>query len=252
MARRRLIAGNWKMNKTPAETESFLRFFLPLVAQNKEVEVVLLPPFTSLDRAGALLAETGVSLGGQDLSCEKGGAFTGEVSAGMLASCGCRYVLVGHSERRTLFHEDDSLVNRKLRAALDGALTPILCLGETLPERRRGETEKKVTSQLVTGLGGVEPRAVESLVIAYEPVWAIGTGEAASPQAAQETIAFLRRSIAAAFGKAAAEGVRLLYGGSVTPENIAPFLNEPDVDGALVGGASLSCGSLAAIVAAVR
>jgi len=252
MTRRRLIAGNWKMNKTPEETGAFLRSFLPLVKADPSVEVLLLPPFTSLDRAGPLLVGSGVGLGAQDVHFEAAGAFTGGISAPMLVACGCRYVLVGHSERRALFHEDDLLVNRKLKRALAAGLVPILCVGETLEERRRGETEKRVKSQLAAGLEHVESRDAVSLVVAYEPVWAIGTGEAASPAAAQEVMGRIRDEVGATHGKAASDGVRLLYGGSVTPENIASFLDRPDIDGALVGGASLKPDSFAGIVAAAR
>jgi len=252
MARRRLIAGNWKMNKTPEETETFVRAFLPLLPADDGVEVALFPPFTSLDRAGPLLAESGVALGAQDLHFEEAGAFTGEVSAAMLLACACRYVLVGHSERRALFHEDDALVNRKLRRALAAGLTPVLCLGETLEERKRGETKRRVDSQLAAGLDGVSGRDVASLVIAYEPVWAIGTGEAATPQAAQEVMGRLRDRVGSAHGHAAQEGVRLLYGGSVTPENAPAFFEQADVDGALVGGASLKPDLFGRTVAAAR
>jgi len=250
--RRRLIAGNWKMNKTPEETGAFLRSFLPLVDADSSVEVLLLPPFTSLDRVGPLLVGSGVGLGAQDVHFEAAGAFTGGISAPMLVACGCRYVLVGHSERRALFHEDDLLVNRKLKRALAAGLVPILCIGETLEERRRGETEKRVKSQLAAGLEHVESRDVVSLVVAYEPVWAIGTGEPASPAAAQEVMGRIRDAVGAAHGQAALDGVRLLYGGSVTPENIASFLDQSDIDGALVGGASLKPDSFAGIVAAAR
>ncbi len=252
MTRRRLIAGNWKMNKSPEETEVFLRSFLPLVEADPGVEVLLLPPFTSLDRAGILLAKTSVGLGAQDVHFEAAGAFTGEISAPMLVACRCLYVLVGHSERRALLHEDDLLVNGKLKRALAAGLIPILCVGETLEERRRGETEKRVKSQLAAGLEHVASRDVATLVVAYEPVWAIGTGEAASPEAAQEVMAMIRDEVGAAHGQTALDGVRLLYGGSVTKENIASFLGQPDIDGALVGGASLKPDSFAGLVAAAH
>ncbi|MCX6096081.1 MAG: triose-phosphate isomerase [Candidatus Bipolaricaulota bacterium] len=250
MARRRLIAANWKMNKTPEETEAFVRSFLPEAARQASLEVLLLPPFTSLDRAGRLLVGTGIALGAQDLHFEAAGAFTGEVSAAMLSACGCRYVLVGHSERRALLREDDALVNRKLRRAVASGLVPILCVGETLAERRGGETERRIAAQLAAALDGVESRDVRPLIIAYEPVWAIGTGEAASPAAAEEVMGRIRETVGSAHGKEAREGVRLLYGGSVTPQNIASFLDRPDIDGALVGGASLRPDALARIVAA--
>ena len=252
MTRRRLVAGNWKMHKTPEEAEVFVRAFLPLLRRDEPAEILLLPPFPSLDRAGRLLEGTAVVLGAQDLHPEISGAFTGGVSAGMLAACGCRYVLVGHSERRSLFGEDDILVNRKLRRALTAGLVPILCLGETLAERRAGETARRVAAQLAAGLDGVSSDDVERLVVAYEPIWAIGTGEAASAAAAEAVMAGIREAIGSAYGGPARDRVRILYGGSVTPENVGPFFAQSDVDGALVGGASLRPEALAGIVAAAR
>jgi len=248
--RTKLLAGNWKMHKTPDETEAFVRGLLPLLAHRADVEVAILPAFPSLDRAGRLLAGTPVSLGAQDLYSEPFGAFTGEVSAEMLRACGCRYVLVGHSERRALFREDDPLVNRKLKAALAGGLIPILCVGETLTERREKRTEERVLTQLAGALAGVHAEALSSLVVAYEPIWAIGTGEASSPEEAQAVVHRIRDWFDALHGRTIANRVRLLYGGSVTPANAASVLREQDVDGALVGGASLVPESFAKIVAA--
>ncbi len=247
MIRRLLIAGNWKMNKTPAETEEFIRSLVVGVKENEAVEVLLFPPFTSLQLAGRLLSEAGIALGGQNFHFETKGAFTGEISLAMLKDCGCTHVLVGHSERRALFREDDELLNRKLKAAISAGLLPILCVGETLEEHRQGRVEEKITAQLAADLTGVS--AASSIVIAYEPIWAIGTGETASPEEAQETIHMIREWLAQAYDEQTAERVRILYGGSVKPENTAALMAQPDIDGALVGGASLSPESFAQIIA---
>ena len=250
MDRRTLIAGNWKMNKTPAETESYIKSFMKLLHNDSRIEVLLLPPFTGLERAGKLLSETTIALGGQDLHFETGGAFTGEISSEMLKACGCSYVLVGHSERRALFEENDSLINRKLHAALAAGLHPILCVGETLEEHRQGRVEERITAQLGADLAQIKAAEASLVVIAYEPIWAIGTGETATPMGAQGTIHVIREWIAAAYDQNVAETMRILYGGSVKPENTASLLHQPDIDGALVGGASLSPDSFAQIVAA--
>jgi len=250
MDRRVLIAGNWKMNKTPTETEAFISAFSELRTVSDEVEVLLLPPFTSLDCAGRLLAGTRIALGAQDLHFEEAGAFTGEISAEMLKACGCTYVLAGHSERRTLFREDDPLVNRKLSAALASGLLPILCVGETLEEHRQGRVEERITSQLIADLDAVDAEEMASIVIAYEPIWAIGTGETASPEEAEETICLIRGWIAATYDEHRAAAMRILYGGSVNPENTASLIAQPNIDGVLVGGASLDPDSFARIVTA--
>jgi len=252
MSRRRLIAGNWKMNKTPEETAAFIEAFLPRVHDSLDVEVLVIPPFTSLEPAGRKLAGTPIGLGAQDLHQEASGAYTGAVSAAMLVGCECRYVLVGHSERRHVFGEDDEVVRRKLGAALDADLLPILCVGETLEQRRAGRTEDVYSRQLSTALEGIEVGSISRIVIAYEPVWAIGTSETATPEQAQETIAGIRGWLATRFDETTAEGVRILYGGSVKPENAGALVALPDVDGALVGGASLDPGAFAAIVEAGR
>ena len=248
--RRCLVAGNWKMHSTPAETESFIVRFLPLV-RSSSAEVVLFPPFTSLDRAGRLLRGAGVGLGAQDVYFEPQGAFTGAVSPSMLAACGCRYVLVGHSERRHVFGDGDALVRRKLDAAIAGGLDPVLCVGETIAERRGGQTSLVLETQLDAGLRGHSPEAMARIVIAYEPVWAIGTGETATPEQAQEASAWIREWVGRHHGRAAA-AVRILYGGSVKPDNARSLLALADVDGALVGGASLDPEGFAALVAAAE
>lgn len=250
MKRTVLIAGNWKMHKTPDETEGFIREFTRAYSGDPRVEVLLIPPFTSLERAGRLLAGTGISLGAQDVYHADEGAYTGEVSPRMLMACGCSYVIVGHSERRALFHEDDTVVNRKLRAAVSAGLSPILCVGETLDEHRAGKVEEKITRQLSADLAGVGQEDLKRVVIAYEPIWAIGTGETATPEEAQGTIKMIRDWIEENYDASAAEGIRILYGGSVKPENAASLLSQPDIDGALVGGASLNPDSFAQIARA--
>ncbi len=246
-----LVAGNWKMNKTPSETEAFLASFLPLVSQAK-LEVLLIPAFPSLDRAGRILRGTKIRLGAQDLHVEPRGAFTGAVSAEMLVDCGCRYVLVGHSERRHVFGEPDDLVRRKLEAAFAGGLRPILCVGETIAERRAGNTESVLRTQLDAGLSGLSTRLLPDAVIAYEPVWAIGTGETATTGQAQDAAAWIRGWLHREVDSSAGDATRILYGGSVKPDNAAELLALPDVDGALVGGASLDPVGFAQIVAGAQ
>ena len=241
-----LIAGNWKMHKTPQETEEFISRFLPRIESVDTVDILIIPPYTSLDRAGRLLQGKPPQLGAQDVCSEAEGAFTGGISTRMLAACGCKYVLVGHSERRELFGDDDAIVTRKLNAALDSDLMPILCVGETLSEHDR--VEEKITRQLTQDLAGVDGKALAKITIAYEPIWAIGTGKTATPEVAQETIGMIRRWIAQHYDDTAAQGMRILYGGSVKPANAASLLAQPDIDGALVGGASLDDEKFAAIV----
>jgi len=249
MTRRRLIAGNWKMHKTPDETEAFIRALLGDDALSGNVDVLLFPPFTSLERAGRLVGETKIALGAQDAHPAPEGAFTGGVSCGMIAACGCSFLLVGHSERRTVFGESDELVHRKLRAALAADLRPVLCIGESLDEHEAGETRAKVTFQLAADLAGLTEEDIRHVVIAYEPIWAIGTGKTATPQAAQETIHLIRRTLASHFGEGVAGDLRILYGGSVKPKNAVSLLEQEDIDGALIGGASLSAESFAQIIA---
>lgn len=246
--RRRLIVGNWKMHKTAAEAASYVRRLAGLVRQTAGVEVVLAPPFTALSVAALPVAHR-FAFAGQDLHWEDAGPYTGEISAPMLTALGCRYVIVGHSERRRLFGEDDGTVNRKVRAALRHGLRPILCVGESLAERRRGRTTRVVLRQVKHGLRGIPAKAGASLAIAYEPVWAIGTGHAASPAQIDAVHRTIRACLARAWGKPAAARLRILYGGSVSPDNIAEFLESPEVDGALVGGACLDPRSFARIIA---
>jgi triosephosphate isomerase len=244
------VAANWKMNLTHEEVGPYLERFLPEAGELGEVEVVLIPAFTSIPAlAGALERSSApVALGAQNVHWEKGGAFTGEVSAAMLRALKVKYVVIGHSERRQGFVETDELVAKKVAAALSAGLHPLLCVGEVLSERDAGRVEEVLGRQLRGGLAGCSPEDLSRVVIAYEPVWAIGTGRTATAAQAQEAHAYLRSVLASAFGAAAAEGVRIQYGGSVKPDNARALLGQPDVDGALVGGASLDARSFAQIV----
>lgn len=242
-----VIAANWKMQKTLAEARQFVEEFRPKIAGLSGVEIVVCPPFTSLAAVSEGLAGSGVGTGGQNMSKEAAGAFTGEISGPMLKDAGCAYVILGHSERRTLYGETDSQVGEKTRAAFAHGLIPIVCIGETLQEREGGQTDAVNRRQLTAALVGLSAEQVAGLVIAYEPVWAIGTGRNCDPGDAQATIAAIRSVVAEQFGAEAAAKVRIQYGGSVKPGNIADYMAQPDVDGALVGGASLDPASFAAI-----
>jgi triosephosphate isomerase len=246
------IAGNWKMHKTVAETVKYVKEFRGLVKDVAGVEIVLAPPFTALHAAGEAARNSNVGIGAQDLHWERQGAFTGEISALMIAETGAEYVIIGHSERRTLFGETDTSVNRKLAAAFAGGLTPIVCIGETLDQRERNETFSVLDRQIRDGLDGVASEQLVQLVIAYEPVWAIGTGRNATPAQAAEAHAHIRKRLQQWFGVASSELCRIVYGGSVKPENIAELTNQPDVDGALVGGASLDVRAFFDIVSRSR
>jgi triosephosphate isomerase len=248
--RKPLIAGNWKMYKTTRETEEYVSRLAALLRPQEEVEVAICPPFTSLQAASRALATCGreILLGAQDVYPEREGAYTGEISPVMLQDLGVQLVIVGHSERRQILGEDDDLVAKKVKAVLEHGMTPILCVGETLQEREAGKAEEKVVSQVRKDLEGLSPREVAGMVIAYEPIWAIGTGRTATPEDAQEMNSLIRREITSLFGGDAAAEVRILYGGSVKPENIADLMEMEDIDGALVGGASLDPGSFARIV----
>ncbi len=246
-----LVAANWKMHKTRAEAAAFVEAALPQLTALDGVEVVVCPAFTALETVGRLLAGSAVRLGAQNVHWERQGAFTGEVSAGMLAELGCTYVIIGHSERRRLFGDTDERVRRKVRAAFDAGLVPILCVGETLEERQAGQTESCVAAQLEAATADLSAEEVANLVVAYEPVWAIGTGHAATGQEANRVIRLIRQHLRDRFGPAA-EGVRVQYGGSVTSRNAAEFFSQPEVDGALVGGASLDPQEFAAIARAAR
>ncbi|MBI5018029.1 MAG: triose-phosphate isomerase [Deltaproteobacteria bacterium] len=243
-----LVAGNWKMHKTVGEALRLVDALLPLVAGVEGVEVAVAPPFTALHAVGQRLVGTPLRLAGQNMHWEAQGAYTGEVSAAMLAEAGCAYVILGHSERRQLFGETDAGVGRKVAAALAGGLTPVVCVGETLEERDRGAAFEVVERQIRGALGSLGPDVVDRVAVAYEPVWAIGTGRTATAAQAQEVHAFLRQVLGSLGGTERAGRVRLLYGGSVKPYNSAELLGQPDVDGALVGGASLEPETFASIV----
>jgi triosephosphate isomerase len=245
--RRPILAANWKMHKTAAEAVGFVEKFLPLVSGDDAVDVVIAPPFTALQRLGQALVGSALELAAQNVNPEEQGAFTGEVAPAMLAELGCRYTIVGHSERRALYGETDSLIASKAAALLAHGIRPIVCVGETLEEREAERTFDVVRGQLAGSLAGLPAGAGEELVIAYEPVWAIGTGRTATPEMAQEVHAFIREQIAVPFG-GAGQRVRIQYGGSVKPDNVDALMAQPDIDGALVGGASLDPEAFARIV----
>ncbi len=250
-ARRPLVAGNWKLHKTLAESRALVAELGKGIDANTRAEVVVAPVFTALSTVAAELAGSAIGLAAQNVYPESSGAFTGEVSAPLLADAGCGYCIVGHSERRQLFGETDASVHAKIRALLDAGIRPILCVGETLEERESGTTFEVVLRQLDRGLGDLEAERLATLVVAYEPVWAIGTGKNASPADAQEVHARIRGRVAETKGRTLAESLRILYGGSVKPDNAADLLAQPDVDGALVGGASLKAETFLPIIRAV-
>ncbi|MGH9308008.1 MAG: triose-phosphate isomerase [Vicinamibacterales bacterium] len=233
------IAANWKMFKTVLEAVSFVKEFRPMVKDMADVEIVVAPPFTALHAVAEAARSSNIGVAGQDLHWEREGAFTGEVSAGMLHEAGAEYAIIGHSERRRLFHETDQSVNHKLVAALGAKLTPIVCIGETLEEREANQTLEVLDRQIKQGLDALTGEQVASLVLAYEPVWAIGTGRNATPEQAGEAHAHIRTRLRQWFGAQAADHCHVIYGGSVKPDNIHALIVHPDVDGALVGGASL-------------
>lgn len=247
--RKPVIAGNWKMYKLIGEAVSTALALKPLVANANHCEVVIAPPYTALKSVADRLEGSNIKVAAQDIAAEtKQTAHTGDVSGDMIKDAGCTHVIIGHSERRQYDRETDELVNRKVRAALQFGLTPIVCVGETLDERDAARAEEVVGAQLQGALRGMTAEEVRRIIIAYEPVWAIGTGRTATPAQAEQMHAFIRRWLAESFGGETAEGLRILYGGSVKPENIADLMREPDIDGALVGGASLDAESFAKIV----
>lgn len=247
-----LIAANWKMYKTVREALAYFDVFPRLVVNVSDVDIVVAPPFLALHAVAAAARGTNVGIAGQDLYWEREGAFTGEVSAAMLEEAGASHVIIGHSERRTKFGETDAHVNRKVKAALDAGLRPIVCIGETLEEREAGRTFEVLDRQVRLGLEGMAEEVVAGLVLAYEPVWAIGTGRNATAEQAQEAHAHIRSRLRDWIGPVGADGCRVLYGGSVKPGNTAELVGQADVDGALVGGASLDPTAFAEIVAASR
>ncbi len=246
--RTKLLAGNWKMHKTPDETRAYLRDFLPLVAGHNRDEIVVCPPYTDVAAAIEAAQGSGIAIGVQSVHWKAEGAYTGEISAAMLLSLGVTHVIVGHSERRQYFGETDDTVNLRLKTALEAGLTPICCVGEVLEEREAGLCDDVLRRQCVRAFHAISAKKAAKLVVAYEPVWAIGTGKTATPEIAAEAHAVIRREAAGVFGEEFAANLRILYGGSVKPDNAAELMAQEEIDGALVGGASLDPKSFAAIV----
>ncbi|MBX5495607.1 MAG: triose-phosphate isomerase [Bryobacteraceae bacterium] len=242
------MAGNWKMYKTAPETSAFFEKFIPLVSSADHCDIVICPPFVNLCTAVQAVSGSRIEIGGQNLFWAKEGAYTGEVSGPMLAAIGCKWVIIGHSERRQYFGETDETVLKRTQAALEAGLNPIVCVGEKLEEREGGRTEAVLSEQFAGGIAGLTPGQFAKIVIAYEPVWAIGTGKTATPQIAADAHRVIREQVRAKFGGDAASQVRILYGGSVKPENIKGLMAESEIDGVLVGGASLEAASFASIV----
>jgi triosephosphate isomerase len=248
MPRTKLIAGNWKMYKTPDQTRDFFHHFLPLIAKHHRDQIVICPSFVDLHAAIESAKGSNVAIGSQNVHWDKEGAFTGEISTSMLLAIGCTHAIIGHSERRQYFGETDDTVNLRLKAALEAGLTPIVCVGEVLEEREANLTEDVLRRQCTRAFHKVSTKKADKLVVAYEPVWAIGTGKTATPQIAAEAHAVIRDEASETFGHEFAAQLRILYGGSVKPENAKALMSEDEIDGALVGGASLDPKSFAAIV----
>jgi len=246
--RKKAIAANWKMYKTPDQARDFFHEFLPLVKDHERDEIVVCPTYLAIDAAVHAAKGSHISVGAQDLHWEKEGAFTGEICASMLLAVGATHVIIGHSERRQYFSETDDTVNFKLKSALEAGLTPIVCVGEVLEEREAGLTDDILRRQCVRAFYKISAKKAAKLIVAYEPVWAIGTGKTATPQLAADAHAIIRGEAAKAFGDDFANALRILYGGSVKPENAKALMSEEEIDGALVGGASLDPKSFAAIV----
>jgi triosephosphate isomerase len=248
MPRKKVMAANWKMYKNPTQTLAFFQAFLPMVAGHTRDEIVVCPPYIDLYVAIAEVKGSLVAVGAQDLHWEKEGAYTGEICPGMLLDIGCTHVIIGHSERRQYFGETDDIVNFKLKAALEAGLIPIVCVGEVLEEREAGLTEDVLRRQCLRAFHAISAKKAAKLIVAYEPVWAIGTGKTATAQLASEAHSLIRGEAAKAFSPAFSDNLRILYGGSVKPENVKGLMAETEIDGALVGGASLDPKSFAAIV----
>ncbi|MBF0498994.1 MAG: triose-phosphate isomerase [Candidatus Riflebacteria bacterium] len=248
MSRRPLIAANWKMHKVTAEAKAFVTALLPKIAEVRDRDVLVCPPFPLIASVDDARKGSKLSIGAQNMYFEEKGAFTGEVSATMLKDLHCEFVILGHSERRWVFGEGDELINKKTIAAINAGLIPILCVGEKLDEREKNMTEQVVLNQLDKNLKSVPEHAVASMIIAYEPVWAIGTGRNASTKDAKDAITLIREFIHSRFGATSAEKVRILYGGSVKPENMKQYMDQEGIDGALVGGASLDPESFAKLI----
>jgi len=251
--RKKIVAANWKMNMTQAESAAFIKSLLLEIGDMADVDVVIIPPFTAITKVTESLGKSqNIKVGAQNMHWERSGPFTGEISAALLRDLFVRYVVLGHSERRALFCETDEIVNRKVRAAHEATLRPIVCIGETLEQRDKGNVEKILSIQLRSSLADLNEKELQETVIAYEPVWAIGTGRNATPAQAQEAHAFIRATLREMSDDATADRIRIQYGGSVKPDNARALMSQPDIDGALVGGASLDPRSFARIVNAAR
>lgn len=248
MLRKKLIAGNWKMNKTVPEAAALAQEIAAELGRVTDVDIVVCPPFTALETVGKAIEGTAIKLGAQNMHPEAGGAYTGEISAPMIRSLFATHVILGHSERRAYFGETDAFINKKVLAALTNQLRPILCVGETLAEREAGSTLKVVQTQTESALAGVTAEQVNNVVIAYEPVWAIGTGKVATTEQAQEVHAFIRQLLIKLYGEALAQKIRILYGGSMKPSNAPQLLAQKDIDGGLIGGAALETRSFVELV----
>ncbi|MDP4117127.1 MAG: triose-phosphate isomerase [Bacteroidota bacterium] len=249
MSRKKVIAGNWKMNNDLTESVKLVNELKEkLAAESVNCDVIICPPFTSLYEINKIVEGTDIKLGAQNMYFEENGAFTGQISASMLKSVGCQYVILGHSEPRSIFGETDELINKKIKKALSAGLLPVFCVGETLEEREKNITNDVIKRQIIEGLKNVSEEELEKIIIAYEPVWAIGTGKVASPQQAEDVHAFIRNLIKEKFSAAAADRIIIQYGGSVKPENAKELLGQKDIDGALVGGACLKADSFIGIM----
>ena len=248
MARRKIVAGNWKMNMTPSQALALVEELKPLVATDLDVDVVYCVPAIDIVPVVEAVKGTNVAVGAENMYFEEKGAFTGEISAAMLVDAGVKYVIIGHSERRDYFKEDDVLLNKKVKKAFEAGLTPILCCGESLEQREMGVTMDWIRLQIKSDLVGITAEQVASMVIAYEPIWAIGTGKTATAEQAEEMHAFIRETIAAKFGAEAADNISILYGGSCKPSNAKEIFSKPNVDGGLIGGAALKADSFKGII----
>jgi triosephosphate isomerase (TIM) len=250
LMRKRIIAGNWKMNKTLDEAVQLARALSAEIKSNEQVDVVLCPPFTNLYAVYQVIKDTPIQMGAQNIYWEEKGAYTGEISSAMLKSVGCTFVILGHSERRQYFHETDETVNKKILSALKNQLIPIVCVGETLAERKSNHTEKVIETQIKGVFAGLSSEQAQKIVLAYEPVWAIGTGENATPQQAQQVHKFIRDLLINMYSSELAQSKRIQYGGSMKADNARELLAQPDVDGGLIGGASLDVNSFLGIIRA--
>ncbi|GAB6282630.1 MAG: triose-phosphate isomerase [Ignavibacterium sp.] len=251
--RKKIIAGNWKMNNTLQESIGLINGIKSEINKFElKCDVIICPPFTSLQIANSLIKDSNIKLGAQNMFYEESGAFTGEISAPMLKSVGCEYVILGHSERRAIFGEPDDLINKKIKKAIDSSLKPIFCVGETLEEREKGITFDVINRQIVEGLKNISVDEINNVIIAYEPVWAIGTGKNATPQQAEEVHIFIRNLIKKIYNEEISNQIVIQYGGSVKPENAKDLLSQPNIDGALVGGACLKADSFAKIIKATE